>query len=160
MPQLIVGVADARVCRGADASLVTYALGSCIAVGVCDPAAAIGGMVHYMLPDSGLDAAKAEQNPWMFADTGIPLLFQRVMDAGGDRRRLKVWAAGGSQVMDSAGVFNIGKRNHLAMRKLLWKVGAMVSGEDVGGNFSRTVRLDLGKAEFWLRIPGLPERKL
>jgi chemotaxis protein CheD len=160
MPQLVVGVADGRVCRGVDASLVTYALGSCIAVGLCDPVASIGGLVHYMLPDSGLDKAKADRNPWMFADTGIALLFQRVLEAGADRKRLKVWAAGGSQVMDDAGVFNIGKRNQLAMRKILWKAGAMVAGEDVGGNVSRTVRLALGAGAFWLRVPGSPERRL
>jgi chemotaxis protein CheD len=62
--------------------------------------------------------------------------------------------------MDPGGVFNIGKRNCLALRKLLWKAGVMVSGEDLGGTVSRTVRLDVGRGEFWLRVPGALERRL
>jgi len=160
MKQVVVGVADGQIVRDSNASLVTYALGSCVAVGICDVASGVGGMVHYMLPDSALDASKAAENPWMFADTGIELLLRKVLESGGERRRLKVWAAGGAQVMDPGGVFNIGKRNCLALRKLLWKAGVMVSGEDLGGTVSRTVRLDVGTGEFWLRVPGALERRL
>ncbi len=51
---------------------MTYALGSCIAVAMHDPVAKVAGLLHYMLPESAIDAAKAQQNPFMFADTGIP----------------------------------------------------------------------------------------
>jgi chemotaxis protein CheD len=160
MRQVVVGVGDGQVVRDSAASLVTYALGSCVAVGVCDAQSGVGGMAHYMLPDSSLDAAKAAQNPWMFADTAIELLLRKVLECGADRKRLKVWAAGGAQVMDPSGVFQIGKRNGLALRKLLWKAGVMLSGEDIGGTVSRTVRLDVGAGEFWLRAAGEAERRL
>ena len=114
MKQLVVGVADGLVSRDAGTTLVTYALGSCIALAICDPVNGVGGLVHFMLPESSLDIAKAEKNPWMFADTGIPLLFRRAAECGADRRKLRIWAAGGSQLMAEAGVFNIGKRNYLA----------------------------------------------
>ena len=160
MKHFVVGVADGLVSSESETTLVTYALGSCIALAICDPVNGVGGLVHFMLPESALDTAKAEKNPWMFADTGIPLLFQRAAECGADRRKLRIWAAGGSQLMDEAGVFNIGKRNYLATRKLLWKAGVMLSGEDVGGTISRTVRLDVAAGQFWLRIPGAPERRL
>ncbi len=160
MTQLVVGVADGKISQGAQSSLVTYALGSCVAIALCDPVNGVGGLVHFMLPESSLDAGKAERNPWMFADTGIPLLFRMVLENGAERRRLKIWAAGGSQVMDPEGVFNIGKRNCLAARKLLWKAGAMMTGEDVGGSVSRTIRLDVASGQCFLRIPGIPERRL
>lgn len=56
--------------------LVTYSLGSCIAVAIYDPLVRVGGMLHFMLPDSELDPEKAQNNPFMFADTGIPSLFK------------------------------------------------------------------------------------
>jgi chemotaxis protein CheD len=160
MRQLVVGVADGLVTQDRDASLVTYALGSCVAVAMWDREAGTGGLVHYMLPESSLDAEKAAQNPWMFADTGIARLLERMLACGATKRRLRVWAAGGSQVMDPTGVFNIGKRNYLAMRKWLWKAGVMLAGEDVGGAITRTVKLDVGTGQCWVRAPGAPDRLL
>ena len=40
--------------------------------------------------------------------------------------RMMVRLAGGAQVMDQQGVFNIGKRNYLAARKILWKAGVLI----------------------------------
>ena len=60
--------------------LVTYALGSCIAVAVHDPVTSVAGLLHYMLPEASLDWDKAAQNPYMFADTGIPKLLREVCE--------------------------------------------------------------------------------
>lgn len=154
MNPLVVGVGDCRVSDAADDVLVTYALGSCIAVAIYDPLAHVGGILHYMLPESGIDPAKAAQNPYMFADTGIPLLFRQAYERGAEKKRLIVRVAGAAQVMDSEGVFNIGKRNYLAMRKIFWKAGVLIHGEAVGGTMSRTVRLEVGTGRFWLRGAG------
>ena len=62
--------------------------------------------------------------------------------------------------MDSEGIFNIGKRNYLALRKVLWKAGVLVQAEDVGGNVPRTVRLEVGSGRFWLRGAGSAEWEL
>jgi chemotaxis protein CheD len=90
----------------------------------------------------------------MFADTGVAQLLDRVGELGGVKSRLRVWLAGGSAVMDDRGVFNIGKRNQLAVRKALWKAGLMTLSEDLGGQGSRTVRLELATGTFWVRSAG------
>ena len=46
-----VGMADLKVAKAPD-SLITLGLGSCIGLTFYDPVAKVGGMVHYMLPDS------------------------------------------------------------------------------------------------------------
>jgi chemotaxis protein CheD len=158
--QVVVGVADCRVTRDTASSIITYALGSCIAVTIHDPVAQVGGMLHLMLPESSLDPVKAEKNPYMFADTGIPLLFRQAYGEGADKKRLVVRVAGGAQVMDSAGVFNIGKRNCLAVRKVLWRAGVMIKTEVVGGNDSRTVRLEMESGRFLMRTAGGAELDL
>ncbi len=144
MTTVVVNTADCKVSGDPDTTLVTFGLGSCIAVVAHDPVAHVSGMLHFMLPDSQIDRARAEANPFLFADTGIPRLFNAMYERGADRRRLNIWAVGGAQVLDKEGCFQIGKRNHLATRKILWKGGLFVGSEDVGGTLSRTVRLETG----------------
>ncbi len=160
MKQLVVGVGDGGVSKNPDAVITTYALGSCIAVMMHDPAAQVGGMVHYMLPESSLSPEKADTHPWMFADTGVTRLFRAMVEQGADKRRMVVVAAGGAQVIDDKGVFNIGKRNCLALRKALWKVGLAPKVEETGGSLPRTVRLEVGSGRVWLQMCGQGEREL
>jgi chemotaxis protein CheD len=155
--QVIVGIADCRISNEAESSLVTYALGSCIAVAIHDPATRVGGLLHFMLPESSIDREKAEANPFMFADTGVPLLFRNAYRAGAEKRRLIVRVIGGAQVVDDGGVFNVGKRNYLAVRKLLWKAGILIHAQAVGGSQSRTVRLDLASGQLIMRVGGKEE---
>jgi chemotaxis protein CheD len=155
-----VGVGDCQVSNTATAVLVTYALGSCIALAIHDPVAAVGGLLHFMLPESSLNPDKASQCPFMFADTGIPLLFRAAYELGADKHRMVVRAVGGAQVLDQNGTFNIGKRNHLALRKILWKAGVMIHGEEIGGTISRTVRLEVANGRFWVREAGMEDREM
>jgi len=141
---IVVDIADLAVSKDPGVTLVTYSLGSCIGVSIWDPVAKVGGLLHYMLPESSISADKAKAQPGMFADTGISLLFRSVYADGGDKKRLVVKVAGAAQMMDAKGVFNIGKRNHLALRKILWRNNVMIDAEDVGGYNGRTMRLEVG----------------
>jgi chemotaxis protein CheD len=160
MKSTVVGISDCQVCADSGGELVTYALGSCIAVSAWDPARRIGGLLHFMLPDSGLDKGRADQNPCMFADTGIPKLLDTLARQGADRRRLVIMLTGGAQVLDPQRIFDIGRRNHLAARKILWKLGAMVTAEEVGGGVSRTVRLHVDTERLCIREGGGTEKEL
>lgn len=160
MTNIVVGVGDCAWSADPEAVLVTYALGSCIGVAIHDPVARVAGLLHFMLPESKIDRDKAAQRPYMFADTGIPLLFRRSYEMGASKSRLVVRAAGGAQVLDPAGYFNIGKRNYQALRKILWQAGVMLHAESVGGTSSRTVRLEVSTGRMWLRGPGEEEREL
>ena len=154
MEQIVVGMADCRIGDAPGQVLATYALGSCIGLAVHDATAGVGGLLHFMLPDSGIDRGRSRDNPWMFADTGIPMMLQQVLARGASKRRLTVRAAGGASMMDLENVFDIGRRNYLAMRKILWKAGVMVHGEAVGGVRSRTVRLEIGSGKFLVQEAG------
>ena len=147
MEQIVVGMADCRVGDASSQVLATYALGSCIGLAIHDPKAAVGGLLHFMLPDSAIDPARGRENPWMFADTGIPRLLAEVCARGAVKRRLVVRAVGGASMMDPENVFDIGRRNYQAMRKILWKAGVLIHAEAVGGARSRTVRLEVGSGK-------------
>ena len=154
---VVVGVADVRLSGSRDDRLVTYALGSCLGITVWDPVAGVGGMLHVMLPSGAIDAEKAARNPAMFVDTGVPLLFRRSYELGARKERLVVRVAGGAHhgVTEDADPFEIGKRNMLALRKLLWKNNVLIHAHDVGGwQTSRTMRLDLATGEITVRANG------
>jgi len=141
----IVDIADYHVAKvnGQTPTLITYSLGSCIGVAIWDRVTQVGGMLHYMLPDSSISPDKAQKSPAMFADTGLPLLFKSAYKLGAEKKRLAIKIAGGSQLLDDEGTFNIGKRNYLILRKIFWKNGVMIDREHVGGSLSRTMRLDV-----------------
>jgi len=151
---IVVGVSDMKVCKEPDSVLVTYSLGSCIGVSIWDRVAHVGGMLHFMLPESSLDPEKAQANPFMFADTGIPALFKAAYALGAKKQQMKVIVVGGAQVLDQQGFFNIGKRNHMAIRKIFWKNNVMVDYENVGGNTNRTLKLAVGDGKTWLKVSG------
>jgi len=141
---IVVDIADMAVSNDPDCTLVTYSLGSCIGVSIWDPVAKVGGLLHYMLPESTISPDKAKTQPAMFADTGIQLLFKSAYSLGADKKRIVVKVAGAAQMMDAQGIFSIGKRNHLALRKILWRNNVMIDVEDIGGFDGRTMRLEIG----------------
>ena len=95
--QLTVGVGDCKVSNAPESVLATYALGSCIAIAIYDPVAAVAGLLHFMLPVSSINPEKAGRNPFIFADTGIPLLLQAAYRLGAKKNRLVVRVVGGAR---------------------------------------------------------------
>jgi chemotaxis protein CheD len=154
MSDLIVGISDVKVSNNAQDVIITYALGSCIGVVVFDPIAKVGGMLHYMLPESSLDQNKARENPAMFADTGIPLLFKSCYKLGAEKKRMLIKAAGGASILDDTNFFRIGQKNIMAMRKIFWKNNVMINKEDIGLNYNRTVRLEISTGKVLVRSSG------
>ena len=156
----IIGVADMKVSGSQGESLITYSLGSCIGLVVYDPVVKVGGILHYMLPESSLDKQKASAKPYMFADTGIPRLFKAAYQLGAKKPRMKVYVAGGAEILDQKGFFNIGKRNYMALKKMLFRNNVIIDKQDVGGNTNRTVRIEIATGDIYLKTSGGKEVKI
>lgn len=152
-----VGVADMKISSGSDDVIITHALGSCLGITVYDPVAGVGGMLHVMLPTSTIDTAKAQANPYMFVDTGVPRLFLDAYKLGAQKERCIVRVAGGACLHSNEedDFFSIGKRNFTALRKLLWKNGVLLKSSDVGGHDSRTMSLDLNTGAVSVKTNGV-----
>jgi len=138
----IVVVADMKVGEKGD-TLVTHALGSCLGLMVYDPIEQIGGLLHAMLPLSKINRDKAEANPFMFVDTGVPELFRTLYAMGGKKNRLVVKAAGCASPLGKNEMFKIGERNFTVLKKLLWKNNVLLENDAVGGTISRTIYFKL-----------------
>ncbi len=148
---ITVGIAALEVSKDPGTLLVTYALGSCIGLILHDPVQRAAGLLHFMLPLSRTAPEQAKLRPEMFADTGVPLLFERMARLGCKMSDLVIRAAGGGSFLDGEGVLDIGNRNYTILRKMLWKSGLMITAEDVGGTRSRTVRVYPATGEVFVR---------
>ena len=157
--EIKVGIADMNVSDDPAATIVTHSLGSCIGVTVYDPSVKVGGMLHFMLPEP-TDPKKAKEKPFMFCDTGVPLLFKACYELGAKKSRMIVKIAGGAQVLRASETFSIGQRNNGALRKMLFKNNVMIDGEDIGGSRPRTMRLNVGTGEVSVKIPGGEQKVL
>jgi len=156
----IVGVADMKVSNKQTESIITYALGSCIGLIIYDPVVKVGGILHYMLPESSIDKEKAAARPYMFADSGIPRLFKSAYKLGAVKQRMKVYVAGGAEILDQKGFFNIGKRNYMALKKMFFKNKMMIDKQSVGGNTNRTIRIEIATGEIYIKTSGSKEVRI
>lgn len=153
----VVGVADLKVSNVPGERLITYALGSCLGIVVYDPVVSVAGMLHVMLPTGTIDEAKMKLKPAMFVDSGVPILFKECYKFGAKKERMQVKVAGGahSGASEADDRFQIGKRNMIALRKLLWKNGVLVHAHDTGGvQTSRTMWVEVATGEVTLKING------
>lgn len=151
--RIVVGVGDMAVSNNSQVVLSTYALGSCIGVVAYDAAAKVGGILHLMLPDASISPEKSAVQPAMFADTGLPLFFRSLAGLKADRRRLRLFVAGGASVVSGSDPFRIGERNTTATMEFLNRQGLVVRNTDLGGSINRTVHLEMSTGSVTLKRP-------
>jgi chemotaxis protein CheD len=111
-------------------------------------------MLHYQLPDSKMDHERAKDKPFMFADTGAKILVEKLVSMGANKKRMKIKIAGGAAMKTGPQGFDIGKRNYLAIRKILWKNGMFIDAEDVGGNLPRNMYMNIADGAVIIRSNG------
>ena len=149
-----VGMADLKIAKAPD-SLTTLGLGSCIGLTLYDPVAKIGGLVHYMLPDS--TKLKNNTNIAKFGDTGIKELHRLMIQAGANPRRLVAKIAGGAKMFEVSGlssVGNVGERNAEQAKIELRELRIPLVAEDTGLNYGRTVLLDCENGDYIIKAVG------
>ncbi|MFP4547992.1 MAG: chemotaxis protein CheD [Fidelibacterota bacterium] len=149
-----VDISDLKISDNENDILVTYSLGSCVGVTLYDPEEKIGGLIHCMLPLSKVDREKARKNPYMFVDTGLMKMLQDMYARGAKKKNLIAKLAGGAKLLDKNNIFNVGERNIVVVRKILWKNDILIKGMDVGGSKSRTVRLYMDSGRTTVRNKG------
>ena len=146
-----VGMADYKFSRNPD-SLITYGLGSCVGIALYDPVTKIGGLAHIMLPNS--KEMNSPTNKAKFADTAIDALIDEILAAGVRKNNIVAKIAGGAQMFSFTGSSNtmkIGEKNVIAVKASLQRHNIRILAEDTGGNFGRTVQLDLTNGEYSIR---------
>ncbi|MFA5322870.1 MAG: chemotaxis protein CheD [Smithella sp.] len=151
-----VGVADLKISGDVMDVLITYALGSCLGVTVYDFRMKRAGLLHCMMPDSGIDRTKASGNPFLYVDTGMQAMIEDFYRNGSRKNNLIIRVAGGASARqnEEEDFFQIGRRNFVSLRKYLWSEGLMLKAYDVGGCGSRTVTMEVENGKMFVKSKG------
>lgn len=154
--ELKVGIGDMKLSRGGG-RIITYALGSCIGITFYDPVTHLGALLHIMLPNQ---LSSGDPNVFKFADSGIRETLRKLQVFGMVKSRMEVKIAGGAkmfEISENSAFGNIGVRNAESVRRVLAAEGLRIMAEDVGGNYARTMLLDLHTGKVTVRTVGRPE---
>lgn len=143
LKRITVGISDLKISKDPDSFLITHSLGPCIGLLLYDAKTQVGGMLHFQLPSSKGHENRAKENPYMFADTGIPLLLRKMVAFGASKDGFKVGIFGGATMMQDDSAFKIGIQNARTVKKILWQQCMKISAESVGGKLSRTVSMEI-----------------
>ncbi|WP_229722791.1 chemoreceptor glutamine deamidase CheD [Xylophilus rhododendri] len=106
--------------------VIMTVLGSCIAACLWDSRAGVGGMNHFMLPES--DASDVSGRYGSYA---MELLINEMMKAGARRESLQAKIFGGAQVMAGFTTMNVGERNTAFVQEYLRTERIPLLAEDV-----------------------------
>ena len=155
-----VGMGELKIARH-PSCLVVYGIGSCVILALYDERNKIGGFSHVMLPDSsGID--KEKLNPAKFADTAVPLLYNRMGEEGALKSKLIAKLVGGAEMFPPTEDFsnNIGKENIEAVKKALQSLKIPIIAEDTGGSRGRSVEFDLESGMVKLSVLGQETKEI
>lgn len=151
MDKVVVKIADYGIAE-APAILVTYGLGSCVAVALYDTETRMGGLCHIMLPSSTV--ARASGNPKKFADMCISEVLENMKNRGCKVDRMVAKIAGGARMFDlphKEKSSSIGERNRDAVLVELAKRRIPLIAEDTGENYGRTVEFHTENGDLHVR---------
>jgi chemotaxis protein CheD len=119
-----------------DEMLVTV-LGSCVSACIRDPVVAVGGMNHFMLPDShGGDWGECSSG-MRYGNVAMERLINDILSRGGLRQRLEVKVFGGGNVM--SGTSDIGHRNAAFVETYLAAEKLPIAAAHLRGRLARRI---------------------
>ena len=124
--------------------LITRGLGSCVGITLYDPIRKIGGLAHPMLPD--INNARIKSNPAKFVSSAIELILEELKKNGASVFTLRAKLFGGGHMFSAIPTnspFNIGIKNANKAKEILSSLKIKILVDDTGGNYGRTIELDL-----------------
>lgn len=120
--------------------VIVTVLGSCVSACIRDNITGIGGMNHFMLPDSAsVDKDSPVSESMRYGTYAMEVLINQLLRNGARRENLEAKIFGGGNVLKSFTTINVGDRNALFVRKFLKDEGIRVTGEDLLDIYPRKV---------------------
>jgi chemotaxis protein CheD len=123
---------ECRVTDDAGVILATT-LGSCIAACIRDPVAGVGGMNHFLLPESSEGLVSLRYGAF-----AMELLVNGLLSKGGRRERMEAKLFGGGRLSDS--LTDVGEKNAAFARAFLEREGIALMGGSLGGSQARRIQ--------------------
>ncbi|MBE7637715.1 chemoreceptor glutamine deamidase CheD [Sneathiella sp. P13V-1] len=130
---------DHYICKGEDEMIVTI-LGSCVSACIRDPKIGVGGMNHFMLPESDTGNWGTTSANMRYGNYAMETLINDILKAGGQRERLEVKLFGGGNV--TPGSVLVGDNNGRFALNYLKYEGLTPLACDLGGPHPRRIHYD------------------
>ncbi len=119
--------------------MLATVLGSCVAACVRDCSNGIGGMNHFMLPDSKRDGGMPFGSSMRYGAYAMEMMINQLLKNGARRSNLEAKIFGGGNVLRGFTVANVGQRNVEFVIDYLKTEGIAITGEDVLDIYPRKV---------------------
>ena len=119
--------------------LIVTVLGSCVAACIRDRVSGVGGMNHFMLPDSGNDADSPLSASMRYGAYAMEVLINELLKAGARRENLEAKVFGGGNVLRGFTTINVGERNAQFVRDYLRAENVRITAEDLNDVHPRKV---------------------
>ncbi|WP_456432741.1 HDOD domain-containing protein [Thermosulfuriphilus sp.] len=132
-------------------------LGACVGVAIYDLKKHIGGLIHVVLPRG--PKANEEENPFRYARSGLPLLYEKILSLGARPGDLVAAMAGGATVLGKENPQAVGPRNILAAKEILKNLKIPVVREEIAGRHPRRLFLDLASLKVNISASPRPDLK-
>lgn len=123
---------------GREMMLVTV-LGSCVAACIRDPVTGIGGMNHFMLPESSEGMAKVNGLSTRYGTYAMEVLINQLLKLGAKKTRLEAKVFGGGNVLRGFTVSNVGLKNAEFVKSFLSIERIPIVAEDLLDIYPRKV---------------------
>lgn len=120
--------------------VIVTVLGSCVSACIRDTVTGIGGMNHFMLPDSAAaDKDSPVSESMRYGTYAMEVLINQLLRNGARRENLEAKIFGGGNVLKSFTTINVGDRNAIFVRKFLKDERIRVTSEDLLDIYPRKV---------------------
>lgn len=120
--------------------VIVTVLGSCVSACIRDNISGIGGMNHFMLPDSAsVDRDSVVSASMRYGTYAMEVLINQLLRNGARRENLEAKIFGGGNVLESFTTMNVGDRNAIFVRKFLKEENIRIMGEDLLDIYPRKV---------------------
>jgi len=120
--------------------VIVTVLGSCVSACIRDTTSGIGGMNHFMLPDSAkADKDSPVSESMRYGTYAMEVLINQLLKNGARRENLEAKIFGGGNVLRSFTTMKVGDRNAAFVRNFLKEERIKVTGEDLNDAFPRKV---------------------
>lgn len=120
-----------------DGEMLVTILGSCVAACVRDTATGVGGMNHFMLPESAGAGWDTDSASMRYGNVAMERLVNDILSRGGSRKSLEIKVFGGGNVL--GGTTNIGHRNADFVEQYLSAEGLPICASHLRGNLPRRI---------------------
>ncbi len=110
--------------------VIVTVLGSCVSACIRDRVSGVGGMNHFMLPDSGSDDSPVSAS-MRYGTYAMEILINELLKAGARRENFEAKVFGGGNVLRGFTAINVGERNAKFVRDYLKMENIKITAEDL-----------------------------